>query len=230
MAKAAKRPATSEWGTPDPCNARAYPSVSGTLPTQWAWEFLRRRPDYRRRYEQLIGDRGRRKTCETQDDRTTTWRSPAEVLRQEFRIYPSSQNSSLDPCLDERPLFEGVEVITEVEVENDAPANLPTKVRLEFDVTLPVEPQLDTARLLLLQRAGEWSSTRRIKMQVDKFPRYLRLLDFEDAGASDKEIGEHLFPSVGGERLRNLIRDTLDAAQRWQRDYLLIAMHSSAPS
>ena len=40
MAKAAKRPATNEWGTPDPCNAGAYPQVSGTLPTQWAWEFF----------------------------------------------------------------------------------------------------------------------------------------------------------------------------------------------
>ena len=224
MAEATSRPATSDWGTPDPRDGAAYPATA-TWP-QWGWQFLRRRRDYRRRYEQLIGGHGHRETCEIEDGRATHWRSPVEVLRHEYGIYPSSQNSTLDPCLDERPLFEGLEVITEVEVEGDAPVNLP-KVLLEFDVALPVEPQLAAAKRLLLQRTKKLP---RPQLQIAKFPTYLRLLDFDELGATQKEIGQTLFPYVSGERLRTLIRDTLTAARNRQNDYLIIAHKSSSPS
>jgi hypothetical protein len=107
----------------------------------------------------------------------------------------------------------------------------PPKILIEYDYSLPLEPQIEVTRLLLMERARELGSVKqRVKMQIDKFPRYLRLLDFQAAGASDKEIGRHLFPSAEGERLRNLIRDNLEQAQRWQRNYLPIALHPSARS
>jgi hypothetical protein len=58
LAKATSRSATIDWGTPDPRDAAAYPSVAGTPPTHWAWEFLRRRDDYRRRWQQLNREQG----------------------------------------------------------------------------------------------------------------------------------------------------------------------------
>ena len=52
MAKAASRPAISDWGIPDPRDAVAYP-VAATWP-HWGWQFLRRRRDYRRRWEEVV--------------------------------------------------------------------------------------------------------------------------------------------------------------------------------
>jgi hypothetical protein len=71
-------------------------------------------------------------------------------------------------------------------------------------------------------------------MQVEKFPLYLRVLDFKDAGTPEKEICKCLFPKFlkglheqGGHddtiRMHEKISQTLDAAHRWQRDYLTIA-------
>src|SRR5262249_31900961 len=217
MAEDTSHPATIDWGTPDPRDPNAYPSARGTSLTQWAWEFLRRDRDYRRRYEQLVRDRGHEHIQERKDGPQVHWRSPAEVLRQEFRVVVSvarGTNIPPDPRDSRPPLFEGAEIVYEVEVQPD-PVK-PPKILIEYDYSLPLEPQVEVARLRLMERAKEWGSVEpRVRIQIDKFPRYLRLLDFEAAAASDKEIGSHLFPSAEGERLRNLIRDNLEQAQRW---------------
>jgi hypothetical protein len=183
-----------------------------------------------------VQDRGHKDIQEGKDGRRIQWCSPAAVLRQEFRVVSSvarGTNIPPDPRDSRLPLFEGAEIVCVVEVQPD-PVK-PPKILIEFDCSLPVEPQISVARQHLIQhlieRTWELGLVKRpIKMQVDKFPRYLRLLDFEAAGTTDKEIGKHLFPSAEGERLRNLIRDNLEQAQRWQRDYLLIALHSPATS
>jgi hypothetical protein len=42
------------WGTPDPRDGAAYPSPDSTSPSQWAWELLRRRPDYRKAWSEIV--------------------------------------------------------------------------------------------------------------------------------------------------------------------------------
>lgn len=55
MAKAKSRRATNDWGTPDPRNASVYPKATSETPmTQWGWEFLRRRANYRERWQQAV--------------------------------------------------------------------------------------------------------------------------------------------------------------------------------
>jgi hypothetical protein len=194
---------------------------------------LRRNPDYRWRYEQLIQDRGHKDIQEGEDGRRVHWRSPAEVLRQEFRVVVSVARGTgipPDPRDSRPPLFEGVEIVYEVEVQPD-PVK-PPKILIEYDYSLPLEPQIEVARLLLMKRAREWGSVepRRAKIQTDKFPRYLRLLDFEEAGTRDEEIGRYLFPRKSGDDLRDTIRKNLTAARRWRSDYLIIALHPLAAS
>jgi hypothetical protein len=102
---------------------------------------------------------------------------------------------------------------------------------IQFDLILPVELQLANAQRLLLRKARAYSySVRSVKLQIDKFPRYCRLLDFEEATTPDKEIGETLFPNRTGEQLRDAIRTNLAAARRWQDNYLTIALHVPAAS
>jgi Family of unknown function (DUF6499) len=39
--------APSKWGTPDPRDEAAYAALDGLTLPGWAWQFLRRNPDYR---------------------------------------------------------------------------------------------------------------------------------------------------------------------------------------
>jgi hypothetical protein len=95
MAAAGPRSDTTDWGTPDPRDAGAYPEpTSATLMPIWAWEFLRRRDDYRRRWLKVTNDRGIKEECATEHGREIRWRSAAEVLREEFRICASGANAT----------------------------------------------------------------------------------------------------------------------------------------
>ena len=100
---------------------------------------------------------------------------------------------------------------------------------IEFDVTLPFDRQLEGAhyalRLEAERREVRHSS---VRLRVDKFPQYLRLLDFQEAGASDDVIGEHLFPGASGEKLRDRIRTNFDLARQWQDKHWHIALQSDA--
>jgi hypothetical protein len=119
-------------------------------------------------------------------------------------------------------LFEGAETLVEVLTQPEL--TKPHELLIKLDLSLPIEPQLDNARRLAQARA----TIQAAKTPIEKFRTYLRLLDFKAEGATHKEIGKHLFHAADGERLRNLIRDNLDAARQWQRKYLLIALHSPA--
>jgi hypothetical protein len=245
LAKAKSRPAITDWGTPDPRDKVAYPRCPETSLPQWAWELLRRREDYRKRWDQLNREHGHKAIVG--DERTSSisqadahaalgadkmirWRSVREVLRQEFRICPSRQNETLDPRETRVPLFEGAEIVYEIETEPE-PLKLP-QVGILYDVSLSLQPQIDATWKLLAERAREWSSSapRNVKPPLEKFPTYLRLLDFEAIATTDIEIGSHLFPGKSGEGLRDIINKTSKAARRWQDDYLLIALHSPTGS
>jgi hypothetical protein len=225
---AEQRHATSSWDTPDPRDADAYPSASASL-EQLAWEFLRRREDYRKRWAESVrpflnGNNGfdlalvRRHNADALR-RRECWRAPWSALCDEFRVSgnpavdAARYNITLDPRRAVPPWFEGLGVTT----VHNWPAQ-PTKVQFEIDKTLPIDPQLEQVRQFLHRPEKPH------RLQRDKFPRYLRLLDFYEAGTPHKEIGEHLFPDAVGEKLRNSIRDSRAAARQCQDSYLLIAL------
>jgi hypothetical protein len=237
MAEAVTCFATHDWGVPDPRDVGAYPSATAATPmTQWAWEFLRRREDYRRRWERLNRDRGHKEICETEDEdgpvRKVHWQSPLEALRREFRICASRVNSTLDPCNGQPPVFEGAEVVYEIEEQHDELV-LP-RVGIEYDVSLPLRPQIDAARALLAQKAKEWSplpQSKEVKPQTAILLRDLRLLDFAaESGVSDNEIGRYLFSNKSGDALRDNINKATKSALGWQDKYLRIALRSPAAS
>jgi len=243
MAKASQRHAKNEWGTPDPRDADAYPKPTSATPmAQWAWEFLRRRSDYRAWWDRLvrpfIDGRGGydeaavyRHIVESDASvrrKGGTYLAPWEAMRREFRVCGSPLNGVLDPRSNRPPFFEVVNVSRILALGNDV--KIP-EVLISFDVSLPLDPQLKDARRVLeyarreLPDRGE-KSARSVKLRIDKFPDYLRLLDFEAAGAPDREISEHLFKNQSGERLRDTVRKTFAAAHRWQDDYLIVALHN----
>lgn len=239
--RTARASVREEWGTPDPQDPSAYPAVQGTELPQWAWEFLRRRPDYRTQWNQRVRpflkgaawdeDAIRRHHDEAAGCARQTgqldWRAPWEALRDEFRVASRAANGSLDPRRSAPPRFEGLDVVEVLYLEGRIK---PPHVVLQFDITLPIEPQLKSARAVL-QYFTKDKPTKRgrnaPKLPIEKFPRYLRLLDFDDIRASDKEIGQALFPNHSGAALHDQISKNFKAARRWQQDYLVIALRSS---
>jgi hypothetical protein len=265
--------ASEDWGTPNPRDRDAYPDTTSMV--QWAWEFLRRRDDYRSAWEEHVqpfvdGDRFdlvavRRNNLEAfnawpglqPESGVWDWTPPWERLRY-FHIYghpvsSTPHNRTLNPRSSMPPGFEGLGVTT-VEMQstrvrlqwvphqNGSPQGVrpepASTIVISYDLTMPIKPQLESAEVTVLLAANAYrergdggardvtQSTARL--QAGKFRRYLRLLDFDAASASDSEIGSYLFPDASGEQLRVLIRDTDKLARRWQDDYWRIALHSDA--
>jgi hypothetical protein len=133
MAQAKQRAATNPWGVPDPRDADAYPTAASTSFRQWAWEFLRRNPDYRRDWDKhvrpFINDRGEwdeaaliRTLVEFETyvkravaaavargepvDKLYTWSSHTEALARKYGLVSSAvANGALDPRLGRAPIF-----------------------------------------------------------------------------------------------------------------------------
>jgi hypothetical protein len=231
MAKAAKCSVIRSWGTPDPRDANAYPKADAPMPT-FAWQFLRRRDDYRRRWTQLqkaVADRGDWWAVEvSQKDGSICRQSAEDALHDEFRVNSTAANGLVDPRLDAPPLFDGAEVVIEIEMQT-ALVKLP-KVLIQFDLTLPIEPQLEGARWLLRRKARKsggapWPN---VKPRSGQLSLYLRLLDFHEEGAPEEEIGSTLYPNLSGEQLHDTVRKNFDAALKCQDNYLHLALRSRA--
>jgi hypothetical protein len=234
MAKGDRRSGTSSWGLPDPRDGGAYVKPAEAPMTAWAWEFLRRRRNYRQRWDRLVGrflnERGELDHDKIERERAAAeinairnkvsfeWTMPIAALGDEFGLdySPISGNGLLDPRVSRPPIFK----INRVVMIHRIDRVRPPKVLIEFDVELPIQPQMLAAQQELDRRAKRVEP---IRMQVEKFPRYLQYLDFHDTGALDAIIGRHLFPGQNGEKLRNSLRNTFEAALRWSDDYRRIA-------
>jgi hypothetical protein len=160
MAEAKQRHVIRDWGTPDPRDAGAYPPVSASL-EQWAWEFLRRREDYRKRWSESVrpfidGNNGFDFALVLRDNKAALhrghWIAPWNALCDKFGVSgnPTADairfNITLDPRRAAPPWFEGLCVAT---VSNRPTA--PGKLQFEIDRTLPIKRQLEQIRQSLHQ-------------------------------------------------------------------------------
>ena len=257
MAKAVASDATYDWGTPDPRDADAYPRPPVTPMTQWSWEFLRRRKDYRSLWGTEVGAfvDDHEGTLVDQDHRTKRqafecylveylqnplpgekppsfqWRHPAQRMGERFKVIGGGLNPLADPRLPHPPIFQHQQVIEVLQQADGTAAS--GKGLVEVNWNEPIESQIANIRRLwqVKQRTRSASNRRPVKPQFQSFCSYLRLLDFLDEPASKAEIGRYLFPNVApGEPLRSAIRTSTAAARKWQTNYLLIALHHPAAS
>ncbi len=161
----------------------AYAYTEKLRPQDWAWEFLRRSPRYLeawRKYE----------ASGSQED--------AECASDPFNLL-----APLDPrqsAADVRPRWrelvdaalDALSAEEREEVRGDGLTGLWDAVL--FDLTLPIEPQLDMARKEMLDSQKQFLG-QEIKMprfRTGQFVLYLQLLDAEAAGASVREMARGL--------------------------------------
>jgi hypothetical protein len=96
-----------------------------------------------------------------------------------------------------------------------------------FNVSLPLKPQFEAAEKLLQGFVREVPPDRLIpagRSRVDKYVRYLRILDFETVAELDAVVGRHLFPTDDPEQRRIQLRDSRAAAKDWQRGYMRLVV------
>jgi len=158
---------TSDWRDED-----SYSDLEGSTAKQWAWEFLRRNPEYREAWES--GDSASAAAWGLEELTDPDGECP--------RFLPPSYGAML---IGERD--QGVTV----------PAG---HVRYDFDLTQPLAPQLEKAgqdlRLVqeMEQQIGTMTPPVFRRQRRDKWVTYLRVLDAEADGAPQSEIGKHFFP------------------------------------
>ncbi len=175
-------PESLKW-LPDWTDPRQYPPVEGTPGTQWAWEFLRRNPEYREAYSKLT-----HVTC--MEEFSRLW-NIAEKFHLADGLYPPDPESSQDPHLSFRANW--IRSYRHSERHPEHTITIPPgKVLIEFDTSLPFADQLRNAKEIL-KRAGSPCGA---KFRASNFPVYLRVLDArsECDPPSFETIGKCLYP------------------------------------
>ncbi|MFI5020080.1 MAG: DNA -binding domain-containing protein [Alphaproteobacteria bacterium] len=181
---------------------------------QWAWEFLRRNTEYRKGWRRSVEPWLLKKRISHHEDFVATfdsaghekfvalglaepWDSFARRFGIEFPIDPRS--SSFYGFLRHGSSYVKKDKWDAGPIVIDLAA---TEVAVFFDFDEPIEPQLARARAILDQQARELGQTRKTdpshltkpRPQVNRFSRYLRLLDAYDAGVSRAQMAAVFFP------------------------------------
>jgi hypothetical protein len=205
--------AATEWGLPDWRDAAAYGAIEDWNENRWRWEFTRRREDYRADFDRWAAD-----SYSQMVELYKTFKPGGQYISAEQILKPMDPGFSAimpgplkyglpglpNPRISEQPfdaiLFrsnygsgikgEGLEFLAGGRgISVDAPEG---KYLIEFNLKLPIKPQLEglQSRLEVQQKlaCGERIKSRRQHPRT--WPRYLRVIDGREAGASLSELAE----------------------------------------
>ncbi len=194
---------------------------------EWAWQFLRRNTEYRADYAWFIatwraleadyGAPPRRDFFRWRQD-VRAWRAASEIAGCGAETCPGENDLVLIECwmgakwgLAKFPIDPGVDrpkpgleldwrtqstQIAEA-LPGEELSHAPEKIALVFDLSLPLAPQLDQARIRLLARRRAMEQTGRLPARTVRtagvvWTRWLRLLDGAADGASLDELARAL--------------------------------------
>ena len=176
---------------PDWKDAEAYPKrYEDIYEGDWRWQFLRRYPEYQQAWRRGIPD----EDVTYHVDIGEVDRKPApedsELCRTVFRL-----RRLVDPC-GERRICNGPgnswNASTGALTINPPDPSVPRGrdfVMVGFDLNTPLKPQIDRAYYdLKFQQQALNNELVSFKKQKNKWPRYLRVIDAVDQGATPTEI------------------------------------------
>lgn len=178
-------------GLPDWRDASQYPDPRKTKNKQWAWEFLRRNPDYRKDFYKKIGKNNL--TYEV-------FNKPViGFFEKKYRVkYPLSPAVNSPPntfrfvdVIIRSYNFDGIEWLLDHSNHN--------KVRLEegeflvrINSNMPIKPQIDRIK----RHVKTFDGSKTARKSAESYDVYLRTLDALESGAEVKEIAAVLFPKI----------------------------------
>jgi hypothetical protein len=199
----------NEWGIPDWRDARSYGDVKRWSINRWLWEFRRRRADLREEFDaraQLQYERDLRQfEVERERGGNTTFPFGRVLSPDEPGFYISSEKvrpgrvyTLPNPRIGDQPElvlenFDEPEVLAQHMSVGSAEGFL----RIDFDLSQPLRPQIEAAEELLAaeQKEAMGKVQQRSKTRPAVWLMYLRLLDAKAAGAKWIDIAariEHL--------------------------------------
>jgi hypothetical protein len=169
--------------------AKDYESMRTFNSFQWAWEFLRRNPEYIKKWEEVI-------------------KKFPEVVH-DFNLGPPATKWGLEgyfnPYKNHPPCFEGLGEVKiygegynqDIIILSGPLFKIKGTVKCSFDLNQPIIPQLATARKILLGLKQNYSKENKarslFKPQRSEWIMLIRILDAIASGAKDKDIAEALF-------------------------------------
>ncbi|MEO5364154.1 MAG: hypothetical protein H7838_11105 [Magnetococcus sp. DMHC-8] len=173
----------------------AYPKPGETSMRRWASEFAMRNPFIQKRTEHF----------------PSTERLDLRIIRhmvglKDFRSFGIGYIVTLEVTSEEsKPLVEFPCIQLNRSIRYDHPdkkfhpATAPVWVKIMFDLTIPINWQIEEAKKELNKARKRAEADGNLKPfdpkpNTEKFPLYLRLLDARDAGAAKDEIIRVLYP------------------------------------
>jgi transcriptional regulator len=154
-------PHIENWGVPDWREQSAYPKQISM--TAWAWEFLRRNPEYRLTWLEVAAPRNRESPSPYRGDPR---RDPRRFGLREF----------FDPRLSNaKPRFTTLRGETVLHFGPKSFSCSVNEAAIVVDLSCPLGPQLKQATVKLKVRAR--LQPRRSRLRATMFPKYLRILD-----------------------------------------------------
>lgn len=198
-----------------------YPPIRGTSPERWAYEFLRRNPEFDAKIEAA-----NKEPVVMPDIGPIGWsQTPVGKVLVEYGVdYPMLQEWIGQRISDSPLIFKKhPRHIPSYKVEKSGglftdhaigkrfhvSPSLPELVALEFDLAQPINPQIARAKAILKASQGAYKGRKRAggKSMVNLYPFYLRVLDAYAAAVPTAKICEVLSVDyrrgVGDDTLRN---------------------------
>jgi hypothetical protein len=215
--------AREDWGVPNWLDSLLYPSYSGSgSGNDWAWQFLRRNKQYREFWTKKVFPFIREDG--TYDDRYFKAELEGPSTRGEAKRDFGLLWGPHDPRNAKAPLGMENNAVREVRGWQCNPSpntmlNLdPFEIAYVFDLRLPLAEQfsraLEVAKNIQSNRKERGLTVAEFRMRADKYVQYLRLIDGEDTGAGDAEIGAVLFAEKSDEYPDRNRTKALDYARR----------------
>jgi hypothetical protein len=238
-----KIPEQQSW-RPDWTKGDLYPVPDNMTMFQWTWEFLRRNMEYQHFYYEMVEPclveieafppghkvRGYQWPPEhlSDQDRARVSQGGARLLTDQEIIellYPDPRPIGrkrfgiLDP-FPPSPASRGPLTELEPPLLSDV-GNLPDhEMLLKVDLRMPIGPQLARWKKFCEAQQKRYEIEGRIKVEkrrswTDNFPNYLRILDADFAGASNRDIAATLYPrKVRAESSRKNLDNQRGAAEK----------------
>jgi len=211
---------------PDWRKAEDYAYTEGLTLHEWAWEFLRRNPEYRADWASL---QDKIASGELIRDMNATTEANAHYasmnLAGKWDLYTMDDPYKAAIERHFRPHFRYTTDVSILQGDTGQGAyrdgvlwvHWPLNPALRFNLLVPIEPQLEVARQILTRLRNQLKVADKVRVrtgkpQPDKFPLYVRVLDAYLDGAKDNEVGRALFADAYDPRLK--AREVNEAARK----------------
>lgn len=220
-------------------NEKDYDYTKDHTPELWAWEFLRRNPEYRKDWEKTlalwenaIDDKPNlwaqlfNVDCSKENYQTRTL--PFKGARDKWGLFlPEIINPSIDKPLVEWPFsfFHTYGYYYGKDDLDNFPDLKSTEVLAVFDMAKPIQQQLEYFKELLEEDQNYLLAYTELNIpEVKNKPGYrkdyIRILDALEVNAETKEIASVIFPSEENSKPEyhgnRMVRDSLVAAKKFR--------------